>query len=132
MKEEVVEYSIPIQAPATNLSSQPQSGNASITAKWFKEHQDINAGKILDGLLGLKTEFPDESSNPGSTDTFQHHHVNLTKKLVPSKIVAIKSLKPVVYTSTMVRKCLFSSNIGKPSPWLMPISVLRGNFSSNA
>ena len=47
----------------------PQSGNASITAKWFKEHQDINAGKILDSLLGLKTEFPDESSNPGSTGT---------------------------------------------------------------
>ena len=47
----------------------PQSGNASNTAKWFQENPDINAGKILDGLLGLKTEFPDESSNPGSTGT---------------------------------------------------------------
>ena len=47
----------------------PQSGNAGNTAKWFQEHPDINAGKILDGLLGLKTEFPDESSNQGSTGT---------------------------------------------------------------
>ena len=108
-----MEYSIPIQAPATNLSSQPQSGNASITAKWFKEHQDINAGKILDSLLGLKTEFPDENSNPGSTDTSLHHHVNLPKNLVPSKIFTVKLLKPGVYNSTMVRKYLFSSNINR-------------------
>ncbi len=33
------------------------------TAKWFQDHPDINAGKILDGLLSLKTEFPDETSN---------------------------------------------------------------------
>ena len=45
----------------------PQSGNS--TAKWFQEHPDINAGKILDGLLGIKNEFPDDSSNPGSTGT---------------------------------------------------------------
>ena len=50
-----MEYSIPIQAQATNLSS-------------------------------------------------QHHHVTLTKNLVPSKIVGIDRLKPVVSTSTMVRK----------------------------
>lgn len=53
VKEEIVEYSIPIQAQATNLSS-------------------------------------------------QHHHVTLTKNLVPSKIVGIDRLKPVVSTSTMV------------------------------
>merc|ERR1712117_7739 len=52
VKEEVVEYSTPIQVQATNLSS-----------------------------------------------SSQHHHVTVTKNLVPSKIVG---LKPVVSTSTMV------------------------------
>ena len=49
----------------------PQAANSN-TAKWFQEHQDINAGKILDGLLGLKTEFPDDNSNgsnPGSSSS---------------------------------------------------------------
>merc|ERR1719150_161583 len=74
----------------------PQAANNSNnTAKWFQEHQDINAGKILDGLLSLKTEFPDDSSNgsnPGSSSSMDkppdmasldHATANLLQMSVP-------------------------------------------------
>ena len=75
----------------------PQAANNSNnTAKWFQEHQDINAGKILDGLLSLKTEFPDDSSNgsnPGSSSgsmdkppdmaSLDHTTANLLQMSVP-------------------------------------------------
>ena len=74
----------------------PQAANNSNnTAKWFQEHQDINAGKILDGLLSLKTEFPDDSSNgsnPGSSSSMDkppdmasldHTTANLLQMSVP-------------------------------------------------
>ena len=74
----------------------PQAANSN-TAKWFQEHQDINAGKILDGLLGLKTEFPDDNSNgsnPGSSNgssmekppdmgSLDHTTANLLQMSVP-------------------------------------------------
>ena len=65
----------------------PQNSN---TAKWFQEHPDINAGKILDGLLSLKTEYPDDGPNgahpvekPTQMGPLDHTTANLLQMSVP-------------------------------------------------
>jgi hypothetical protein len=69
----------------------PRPANSN-TSKWFQEHPDINAGKILDGLLSLKTEFPDDSSNgshsvelkpPPDMGALDHATANLLQMSVP-------------------------------------------------
>ena len=60
------------------------------TAKWFQEHPDINAGKILDGLLSLKTEYPEDGASgaqpvekPTQMGPLDHTTANLLQMSVP-------------------------------------------------
>ena len=88
----------------------PQAANNSNnTAKWFQEHQDINAGKILDGLLSLKTEFPDDSSNgsnPGSSSSMDkppdmasldHATANLLQMSVPDPSTTFLGKQKIIH-----------------------------------
>ena len=60
----------------------PQNQSQNATAKWFQDHPDINAGKILDGLLSLKTEFPpDENSNQGSSSSASSGNMEQPKQM---------------------------------------------------
>lgn len=64
---------------------------APATAKWFSDHPDINAGKVLDGLLSLKTEFPEETTSnnssgpekPPELTSLDHATANLLQMSVP-------------------------------------------------
>ena len=62
--------------------------SASSTAKWFSDHPDINAAKVLDGLLNLKTEFPPGHENMGLSKppdlaSLDHATANLLQMSVP-------------------------------------------------
>ena len=108
----------------------PQAANNSNnTAKWFQEHQDINAGKILDGLLSLKTEFPDDSSNgsnPGSSSSMDkppdmasldHATANLLQMSVPDPSTTFLGKKNhtlffiIFWVNTTAKLCLIILNV---------------------
>ena len=65
----------------------------SSTAKWFSDHPDINAAKVIDGLLNLKTEFPPPmnggrpdnlgSDKPPDLASLDHATANLLQMSVP-------------------------------------------------
>jgi hypothetical protein len=62
--------------------------SASSTAKWFSDHPDINAAKVIDGLLNLKTEFPAGQegcglSKPPDLAALDHATANLLQMSVP-------------------------------------------------
>ena len=59
------------------------------TAKWFVDHPEINTGKVIDGLLNLKTEYPFTNPNnqvekvPNDLTTLDHTTANLLQISVP-------------------------------------------------
>ena len=63
--------------------------SASSTAKWFSDHPDINAAKVIDGLLNLKSEFPPGQdgcgglSKPPDLAALDHATANLLQMSVP-------------------------------------------------
>ena len=60
--------------------------SSSSTAKWFSDHPDINAAKVIDGLLNLKTEFPvgqSGSDKPPDLASLDHATANLLQMSVP-------------------------------------------------
>ena len=62
--------------------------SASSTAKWFSDHPDINAAKVIDGLLNLKTEFPPGHegaglAKPPDLAALDHATANLLQMSVP-------------------------------------------------
>ena len=52
---------------------------ASSTAKWFAGHPEINTGKVINGLLNLKTEYPSYPDQIGQNGNSGGSVVNLEK-----------------------------------------------------
>jgi hypothetical protein len=44
---------------------------ASSTADWFSKHPEINTGKVINGLLNLKTEYPSYPPQPGQVGSLE-------------------------------------------------------------